>query len=89
MFTDTTPLATVNRPPKMGQLRMTKHTTLPFMEVELDENTARDDWYRLYCRLCDYRTPGGSFYNCEMEAADHLDAEHAVERKAADEAIRA
>lgn len=62
---------------------MSKATTLPFMEVEEQEG-ARDDWYRLYCTPCDYYTPTGSFYNCEMEAADHLDTEHPAERERAE-----
>ncbi|WP_404321137.1 hypothetical protein [Arthrobacter luteolus] len=62
---------------------MSKVTTLPYMEV-VDESGVRDDWFRLYCELCEYHTPAGSFYNCEMEAADHLDAEHGEERKRAD-----
>ena len=62
---------------------MSKVTTLPFMEV-VDESGVRDDWFRLYCTLCEYRTPSGSFYNCEMEAADHLDADHPAERERAD-----
>ena len=62
-----------------------KVTTLPFMEVE-EEPSGRDDWYRLYCTLCDYHTPAGGFYNCEMEAAEHLDSEHPDERAAAEAA---
>jgi hypothetical protein len=67
---------------------VTKMTTLPYMEAELFAESIIDQ-YRFYCGLCEYRTGRGSFYDCEMEAADHLDAEHPKERAEADAKVRA
>lgn len=58
---------------------MSKHTTLPYMDAEPFVNDTIDQ-YRLFCELCEYRTPLGTFYTCEMDAADHLDAAHPKER---------